>query len=144
MTANGTDATSAPHGVAFPPGRYGRRRDPRARRRWVVWLVGLLVAAAGTAIAVRLYQTYYLAPYQVSVDKVDQITDHGVTVTFTVHRPAGKAASCTVRARAHDGVEVGRATVVVPAGDQERVTVTYTLATTARPYTGEVPGCGPG
>jgi hypothetical protein len=62
---------------------------------------------------------------------------------FTVHRPDGVPATCTVRARARDGVEVGRAVVKVPAGTEERARMRYTLETSRRPFTGEVLGCGP-
>jgi hypothetical protein len=100
---------------------------------------------AGTGIAVKLYRQYALAPYQVTVLSVTDIGDHQVTVTFEVRKPAGESALCTVRARNRAGAEVGRAEVQVPAGaaEETRSRVTYTLRTTERPVTGEVPGCGP-
>ena len=104
-----------------------------------------LVVLAGTAIAVKLYRQYALAPYQVRILSVTNIDDHQVTVTFEVRKPAGEPASCTVRARSYAGEEVGRAEVQVPGGafDETTSRVTYTLSTTKRPVTGEVPGCGP-
>src|SRR4051812_9709685 len=42
----------------FPPGRYGRRRSPRARRTWPMWLVAVLIAVAAAGLTVRLYQQY--------------------------------------------------------------------------------------
>ena len=44
--------------AVFPPGRYGRRRDPAhlRRRRWLTFALATLVAAAGLAIAVKLYR----------------------------------------------------------------------------------------
>lgn len=130
--------------VIFPPGRYGRRRDPH-RRRWLPWLLGLVVAAGGVAIAVKLYQQYADPAYQVRITRVTDLSDHQVTVTFEVRLPAGRGASCTVLAHARDGEQVGWAEVSVPpapAGQRTGV-VTYTLATSRRPVTGEVPGCGP-
>ena len=44
--------------VTFPPGRYGRRREPRRSRRWVSALLLALVVLAGTLIAVSLYLRY--------------------------------------------------------------------------------------
>jgi hypothetical protein len=107
--------------------------------------VAALVLLAGTAIAIKLYRQYALAPYQATVTRVGDMTSHSVTLTFQVHKPAGKAAVCTVRARNYAGAEVGRAQVAVPAGspDQTTATVTYTLSTTDRPIVGEVPACGP-
>jgi hypothetical protein len=131
----------------FPPGRYGHRRDParQRRRRYLTYVVAVIVAAAGVSIAVKLYRQYALAPYQVQVINVSDLTDRSVTVTFEVTKPAGQPAVCTVVAHTRDGLEVGQAQVDVPAGspDQTVARVTYTLPTTARPVTGEVPGCGP-
>ncbi len=89
----------------FPPGRYGRRRDParQRRRRWLTYLAAGLVIAAGVAIAVKLYRQYAHAPYQVTVVDVRDISDHGVTVIFDVTTPAGQGALCTVRGHTRDG-----------------------------------------
>jgi hypothetical protein len=131
----------------FPPGRYGRRRDPvrLRRRRWLTYLAAALVIAAGVSIAVKLYQQYAQAPYQVTVVSVRDISEHGVTVTFDVITPAGQGATCTVRGHTRDGELVGEAQVDVPPGAAGQTTtqVTYSLVTTKRPVTGEVPGCGP-
>jgi len=132
--------------IQFPPGRYGRRRAPgRIRRRWLTAVLLILVIAMGLAIAVKLYRQYGEAPYQVRMISVTNLTDTGVTVTFEVAHPAGEGATCTVRARSRDGSEVGKTIVAVsPADPNTTVTrVTYTLATTAPPVIGEVPGCGP-
>jgi Domain of unknown function (DUF4307) len=131
----------------FPPGRYGRRRDParQRRRRFITFALATLIAAAGVLIAVKLYRQYTVAPYQVTIIGVSDPTDHAVTVTFDVTTPPGGGASCTILAHTREGEEVGRALVSVPAGarGQTVTRVTYTLATTKRPVTGEVPGCGP-
>jgi hypothetical protein len=139
--------TPTPQAVAFPPGRYGWRRDPtrQRRRRWVTWAVGALVAVAGLTIATKLYLQYANPAYEVSNLNVTDLTDDHVTVTFDVRVPAGEGATCTVRGHTRDGAPVGQARVDVPPGGpgQTTIRVTYTLATTARPMTGEVPGCGP-
>jgi hypothetical protein len=131
----------------FPPGRYGRRRDPayQRRRRWVAWVAGGLVVALGLAIAVKLYRQYAQPPYEVMNLNVTDLRDDAVTVTFDVRVPAGEGASCTVQGHTRDGLRVGWQRIDVPPGnaDQTVLRVTYTLATTARPMTGEVPGCGP-
>jgi len=138
---------AAPPTPTFPPGRYGRRRDParQRRRRWLTFVLAGLVIVAGVAIAVKLYRQYTVAPYQVTIIGVRDLSDHAVTVTFDVTTPPGGSASCTVLAHTRDGEEVGRALVSVPAGPPGQTVsrVTYTLATTKRPVTGEVPGCGP-
>jgi hypothetical protein len=140
-------ATTGQTAPVFPPGRYGRRRDPSyaRRRRWMTWVVGALVALFGVAIAVKLYNQYADPPYAVTIVTVKDISEHGVTVTFDVRVPAGEGATCTVEGHTREGRLVGRATVDVPPGgpDQTMVRVTYTLATEQAPVTGEVPGCGP-
>ena len=127
---------------AFPPGRYGRRRDlaHQRRRRVLAYLLGALVVLAGTAVAVKLYRQYAEAPYQVRVVDVTGISDTGVTVTFEVRKSPDQAAVCTVRARGRVGEEVGRASVRMPAGTTR---ITHTLHTTKPPVTADVAGCGP-
>ena len=130
----------------FPEGRYGRRRDPayQRRHRWLTWVAGAVVVGLGLAIAVKLYQQYAQPAYEVMNLDVTDLRDDGVTVTFDVRVPVGEGASCTVRGHTRDGLLVGQAVIEVP-GEAGRtiVHVTYTLATTGRPVTGEVPGCGP-
>ena len=131
----------------FPPGRYGRRRDPayQRRRRWLMYLAAAIVIAASVGIAVKLYRQYAQAPYLVTIIDVQEPSEHGVTVTFDVTTPPGQGATCTVRAHARDGERVGEAQVDVPPGNpgQTVTRVTYSLVTTKKPVTGEVPGCGP-
>ena len=131
----------------FPPGRYGRRRDPayQRRRRWAMYLAAAVVIVGTVAISVKLYRQYAQAPYAVTIVTIDEPTDHGVTVTFDVTTPPGQGATCTVRAHTRDGERVGEAQVDVQPGaaGQTVSRVTYSLVTTKRPVTGEVPGCGP-
>ena len=133
--------------VSFPPNRYGHRRDPvyQRRRRWMSVAAGILVGLAGLAVAVKLYLQYDHPTYEVTITNVTDITDTGMTVSFDVRVPAGEGATCTVEGHTRDGQLVGHAEVDVPpvAPDQTTAHVTYALATTARPVTGEVPGCGP-
>ena len=138
---------SAPTAPVFPPGRYGRRRDPvrLRRRRWVTFVLAGLVVIGGTVIAIKLYNQYTVAPYQVTVIDITDLGDRAVTVTFDVTTPPGGGATCTVQAHTRDGELVGSAQVSVAPGTAEQTTtrVVYTLPTTKRPITGEVPGCGP-
>ncbi|MGH3648617.1 MAG: DUF4307 domain-containing protein [Micromonosporaceae bacterium] len=128
----------------FPAGRYGRRRQPRPARRWVAVLLATLVIIAGLAISLQLYRQYGDPTYQPKV-LTFTIGDGEVTIRFQVYKPGGQPATCIVRARAANGEEVGRAEVAIPAGspDSDSVTVTYTLATSREPVTGEVVGCAP-
>lgn len=139
-----TNATTSDPGPVFPPGRYGHRRAPRRHpRRWLPALLAAATALAGLAVAVRLYQQYGAGPYDAQVVRFTDVTDRQVVVQFQVNLPAGAGATCVVRARDRSGVEVGRQQVRVAAGPDRRPLVSHRLATTARPVTGEVAGCGP-
>jgi uncharacterized protein DUF4307 len=129
--------------VAFPPGRYGRRRDPRAHRRWLPAVLTGLVIVAGVAIAYQLTGQYGAGrPYDPTVERFYDVTDEQVVVEFTVLVPDGETAVCVVRARGVDGAEVGRDEIRLdPPPGATRTTVTHRLATTARPVTGEVQRC---
>jgi hypothetical protein len=131
----------------FPPGRYGHRRDPGAqrRRRLVAIVLGALTVLAGSGIAIKLYQQYSAAPYQVTNATTTDLRDTSFTVRFTVTVPAGQGALCTIVGHTREGREVGRGEVEVPSSgpSQTSLDVTYTLHTAARAVTGEVQGCGP-
>jgi hypothetical protein len=122
----------------FPPGRYGRRREPRRRRRGATTLALLAVLGVTLALAVGLYQRYGDRSYEPEVVGYSEVTDRQIMIRFRVRLPAGKGAVCAVRARSRDGIVVGRAEVPVPAGATE---VSYRLATSARAFVGEVPRC---
>jgi hypothetical protein len=131
----------------FPPGRYGRRRDPahQRRRRWLLYGLAVLVGVASIGITVKLYRQYSQPLYEVTVIDVVDLSDQGVTVIFDVRTPPGQGATCTVQAHTREGEPVGRATVAVPPAESGQTIsrVTYRLTTTKRPVAGEVPGCGP-
>lgn len=128
----------------FPPGRYGRRRSPRRTPRWLPAVLALAVAGAGVLLAVRLYAQYGDSTYEVTTTRFGEVTEHGVTVEFTVVVPPGGSAVCIVRARAYAGQEVGSARVPVTAPPGERrASMSYQLATTERAYLAEAVRCGP-
>jgi hypothetical protein len=141
---NETQATTVIATPVFPPGRYGRRRAPRRGRRWLAGacLAGVVVVAL--ALAWRLYSQYGDPTYDAAVTRVTESTDTSVTVEFTVNLPPGGAATCTIRARAVTGEQVGLATVQVTAPPgQQRVPVSYRLDTTGPVRAVDVPGCHP-
>jgi hypothetical protein len=140
MTVTDQHATAAP---TFPPGRYGRRRAERPRRRWLtVLLFGLVLAASG-AIGYRLYEQYGSPDYSSRILAETEHTADHVTIRFEVRsRDDTRPAVCRVRARALDGSEVGSADVAVPAG--ARVVQTYTLVTSQRAAVVDIPRCWAG
>ncbi|MFU8849624.1 DUF4307 domain-containing protein [Micromonospora sp. SL1-18] len=139
-----THATVAPGALVFPPGRYGRRREPGRRRPALrALLAAVLLAVLGLAAA-KLYTQYGDPEYRADVITYTGITDSRVVVDFRVTVPPGGSATCLLRARSHDGAEVGHAEVTVTAGAGERqVTARREVPTTARPFIGEVLRCRP-
>jgi hypothetical protein len=121
----------------FPPGRYGRRREP-TRRRWVLPVVLSATVAVMALLAVKLYTQYGTPQYSPTVLSLTNVTKTSVTVEFRVQKPSA-AAVCMVNAEAKDGSVLGTSDVAVPVGTD--VTVTYTITTTDRPFIAEVPAC---
>ena len=128
---------------AFPPGRYGRRRDgPRSRTAPIVF--GVLVVLIAVLVAIRLYRQYGDPDYDSQIVGWTDVTDSQMTIRFTVRVPPGGAASCLLRARSYEGTEVGSRTVTVSAhGNDRTVKASETVPTTARAAAGEVLRCRP-
>ncbi|MBG6067841.1 DUF4307 domain-containing protein [Micromonospora ureilytica] len=139
-----THATISPGAPVFPAGRYGRRRAPGGKRRrtMLAALVLLALVATLTVISVRLYRQYGDPVYDAQVITYTDITDNQVLVDFRVTVPPGGSAVCVLRARDRSGAEVARDQVTVTADPGDRhVTTRHRLATTARPFIGEVLRC---
>jgi hypothetical protein len=128
---------------AFPPGRYGRRRDGRRR----LLLPGLVLAAvlvASVLLSVSLYHRYGDPNYDAQIVGWTDVTDTQLTIRFTVRVPAGGAATCRLRARDYAGVQVGARTVTVRAtGHATTIAASEVVPTTARAVVGDVIGCRP-
>jgi Domain of unknown function (DUF4307) len=128
---------------AFPPGRYGRRRDGR-RRLLAPIVFGVVLIVASVAVSVQLYRRYGDPDYDSQIVGWPGATASQVTIDFTVRVPAGGSASCVLRARTYEGVEVGRRTVTVSARPGDRsIEARETVPTTARAAVGEVLTCRP-
>ena len=139
-----THAPTTPAAPVFPPGRYGRRREPGRRRPWLVAALAVVTLVAGAAVAVRLYRNYGDPAYDAQVVTYTDITDSGITVVFRASVPEGGRAVCVLRARSRDGAEVGREEVTVPDTPGDGPTqVSHLLATSAKPLIGEVIRCVP-
>ena len=139
-----TPATTPPARPIFPPGRYGRRREPRRTPRWVTAVIAVALAGLTGLAGVTLFKAYGERDYSASVTAFADVTDTQVVVTFTIRLPVEGTAKCVVRARDETGVEAGREEIIVKAGpDPARTVVSHRLVTRTRPVTGEVQGCRP-
>ncbi|MFB6393905.1 DUF4307 domain-containing protein [Polymorphospora lycopeni] len=137
-----TRATTQPGASMFPPGRYGRRREARRTRPWIVGALVAVLVIGGLGLSVRLYRMWGDPTYDAKVITYTEITDRQILVDFQVTVPEGGSAVCVLRARSRDGAEVAREEVRVdaPAGEKHPV-VRHRLATSARPMIGEVMRC---
>jgi Domain of unknown function (DUF4307) len=127
----------------YPPGRYGRRRDGR-RHLAVPIMFALLIVGLSVLVTVRLYRQYGDPQYDPQIVGWTDVTATQMTVRFTVRVPPGGAATCLLRARSYEGVEVGSRTVTVSAtGDNTTIDASEPVPTTARAAVGEVLRCRP-
>ncbi|MEV7624518.1 DUF4307 domain-containing protein [Actinoplanes sp. NPDC089786] len=126
----------------FPPGRYGHRRTPGARRRIVPIVFGVLVLVASVLLTVQLYGRYGQTDYQSRIVGWSKDSDTRLTVEFEVRVPAGGTATCVLRARSYDGAEVGRREVrVANPGAEGPITAREDVPTRARASHGDVVRC---
>jgi hypothetical protein len=118
--------------------RYARSSGLSRRARITLAAAGV-IALTGVVSYFGLKQatptlTATVLGYQVA-------SDHAVDVRFQVdNRDGGREATCTVRARAYNGDEVGRLDVPVPTGKQTQV-LSATIRTSSRAISGEVLDC---
>jgi hypothetical protein len=128
---------------AFPPGRYGRRRDGRRHLAGPI-VAAILVLAACLLISVRLYRQYGQPDYEGQIKGWSGVTDTRITVQFSVRVPAGGSATCQLRARSYAGDVVGSRTVTVTARDGDTtIDASEPITTTGRASVGEVIRCDP-
>jgi phage tail tape-measure protein len=131
--------TSIPRSEA----RYGRTRLSRAGRRRVVIALGVLVVAAGLAVAVVGYQRLGTSDVSGSLDGYQVIDNETASVTISVTRSdPSRPVDCIVRVRSKNGSETGRREVLVPPSDQATVQVTTTLKSSQPPAMADIYGCG--
>ncbi|KAA1251587.1 DUF4307 domain-containing protein [Mycobacterium simiae] len=132
---------SAP--VSRPEARYGQRRLSGRSRRRVTVASTLLVAAAGTGLAVIGYQRISTSDVSGALAGYQVIDDETASVTISVTRKdPSRAVDCIVRVRSNDGSETGRREVLVPPSDQTTVQVTTTLKSAKPPLMADIYGCG--
>jgi Domain of unknown function (DUF4307) len=128
---------------AFPPGRYGRRRDGRRHLGGPI-VFGVIVIVVSVLLSVRLYRQYGDPNYDAQIVGWTGVTETKVTIDFRVRVPAGGSATCVLRARSYDGAEVGNRTVTVAAaGNDTTIEASEPVATTAQASVGDVVRCRP-
>jgi hypothetical protein len=126
---------------AFPPGRYGRRRDGK-RHLAVPVTVLTLVIVASLLLTVRLYKQWGDPTYDAQIVGWTDVSNTQMKIKFKVDVPEGGSASCVLRARDYGGNEVGRRTVVVSATEYDTsITANELVTTKSRGSVGDVIRC---
>ena len=126
-----------------PASRYGRGPKPAGdRRRAAVWL-GVLVAAAGVALAALGYQRFEAVDVEGESAAFEVLDEQTVEITISVTRKdPSRPVVCIVRARSYDGAETGRREILVGPSEAKTVQVTTTVKSFRPPVVGDIYGCG--
>jgi hypothetical protein len=128
-------------GEKLPQGRYGRTADERADRK--LRIVGAVLGACMLAL-VGWFGYDYVAGTRISAEVIKFDVMEGadeVQVHLEVRKDAGAAGSCTLRALAEDGAEVGRLDVAIGQEGENRIDEVVKIRTTRQATSAELMGC---
>ncbi len=126
-----------------PEARYGRPRLSGAARRWAIIALGVLVVAAGLAVAVVGYHRLGTSDVKGTLAGYRVIDDQTASITISVTRSnPSRPVDCIVRVRSADGSETGRREVLVPPSQEATVQVTTTVKSSQPPKVADIYGCG--
>jgi hypothetical protein len=105
--------------------------------------LGVLVLAAGIAVATVGYQRLGTSDVSGSLAGYQVIDNETASVTISVTRSdPSRPVDCIVRVRAKGGSETGRREVLVPPSAQATVQVTTTVKSSQPPAMADIYGCG--
>ncbi|ATO61857.2 DUF4307 domain-containing protein [Mycobacterium avium] len=126
-----------------PSERYGRSALSRIPRRWVIAALGVLVVAAGLAVAVVGYHRFGTSDVKATMVGYRVLDDQTASITISVTRSdPSRPVDCIVRVRSHDGGETGRRELLVLPSGAATVEVTTTVKSFQPPVVADVYGCG--
>ncbi|GGW48899.1 DUF4307 domain-containing protein [Streptomyces xantholiticus] len=128
-------------GEKLPQGRYGRSADERADRR--LRIVGAVLGTAMLGL-VGWFGYDYVAGTRISAEVIKFDVTEGadeVQVHLEVRKDEQATGSCTLRALAKDGGEVGRLDVRIDRQGGNRIDEVVTIRTTRQATAAELMGC---
>ena len=119
--------------------RYGHR--PRPMRRWIGWVVVILIASA--SVAALAWTTVSNSLDDVGFDGTgyEVVDEHTVTVTFQVSPPHGADFACAIQVLDEDFGVVGWRVVEYAALETNAKAFIETIPTLAEATTGVVESC---
>ena len=127
----------SPEDRAYLDDRYGRT----TRRRWPVYVVSVVVAAAA-AWAVWAFNAQIHPKVTSGMTSYTIVSAQESTATFEVVRAdASIEATCTVQALASDHSTVGQLAKIIPVASPTKATFTVTIRTTRRAFAINWLGC---
>lgn len=124
----------------LPDGRYGgRSADERADRK--LKIVGSVLGVVLLGV-VGWIGYGYVSGQEISAEAIKSsvVSDREVQVHLEIRKDKDASGTCTLRAIAEDGAEVGRRDVAVPAGEK-RIDEVYSVRTTSRATASELVSC---
>ncbi|GGL07222.1 DUF4307 domain-containing protein [Mangrovihabitans endophyticus] len=129
--------------AAFPPGRYGHRREPR-RRPVMPIVFAAVIAVVAVTLSIKLYDTYGRPDYKAQVIGWTDDTADAIVLDYTVRVPDSGSATCALRALTFDKTVVGQRQVTLHAADgSATITASTPIPTTQKAVAAEVVGCRP-
>jgi hypothetical protein len=109
--------------------------------RW--WVIGTIGCTIGVALAVWLGLANSLGKVTWTDTGYDVVDQRSVRVEFDVHRPAGEAVTCRLKALDTSFGVVGVLDVQLPASQERSVHREAVVRTTSLAVTGVVDTCSP-
>ncbi|MCX5204572.1 DUF4307 domain-containing protein [Streptomyces sp. NBC_00237] len=129
----------APAGA--PDGRYGRSADARADRKLKIIgsVLGVLLLLLVGWLGYGYISKQTISAELIKFDLNSSQTE--VAVHLEIRKDADATGTCTVRAIAESGAEVGRKDVRIDQVGQTRIDEIYPIRTTAKATSAELLGC---
>ncbi|MFJ4874928.1 DUF4307 domain-containing protein [Streptomyces sp. NPDC088745] len=137
--ASGGTPAGPPSGA--PEGRYGRSADDRADRKLKIIgsVLGVLLLLLIGWIGYGYISRQVISAEMIKFDPRSSQTE--VRVHLEIRKDADATGTCTVRAIAESGAEVGRKDVRVDQRGQTRIDEIYPIRTTSEATSAELVGC---
>ncbi|MFD3514139.1 DUF4307 domain-containing protein [Streptomyces sp. NPDC058657] len=126
---------------ATPEGRYGRSADESADRKLKIigMVLGVLLLLVIGWIGYGYVSKQVISAEMIKFDLNSSQTE--VRVHLEIRKDADATGTCTVRALAESGAEVGRKDVRITAKGTSRIDEIYSIRTTAKATSAELLSC---
>ncbi|MFJ6695844.1 DUF4307 domain-containing protein [Streptomyces sp. NPDC091272] len=131
----------APGAPGLPEGRYGGSADARADRK--LKIIGSVLGVL-LLLVIGWIGYGYISKQVISAEMIKfdlNSTQNEVRVHLEIRKDADATGTCTVRAIAESGAEVGRKDVAITQRGTSRIDEIYPIRTTAKATSAELLSC---